>query len=139
MRAFIDTGFFCALANRGDAGNTAANKIVKDLAEIGVAFCTSDYVLSETYTLLRIRTSHRLAAEFMKRFPQSETEIIRITEEIEDKAKGIFLKYSDKRFSFVDCTSFALIEKFKIEKILTFDHHFLEYRFFHPTDVLPRR
>jgi predicted nucleic acid-binding protein len=139
LRAFIDTGFFCALANRGDAGNTAANQVIKELTESGAAFCTSDYVLSETYTLIMIRTAHRLAAEFMKRFPQSKIEIIRITEEIEDKAKGIFLKYSDKRFSFVDCTSFALIEKFKIEKVLTFDHHFREYRFSHPVDILPRR
>ena len=36
----------------------------------------------------------------------------------------IFCRYKDKEFSFADCTSFALMEKFGIKNAFAFDEDF---------------
>jgi len=46
-----------------------------------------------------------------------------------EKAWKILEKYSDKNFSFTDCTSFALKERLKIKTAFTFDAHFTQYGF----------
>ena len=46
----------------------------------------------------------------MKRFDQTGIKVLRVTDAIEHTAKAIFTRYDDKEFSFVDCTSFALID-----------------------------
>jgi len=38
-----------------------------------------------------------------------------------DKAWEIFEKYSDKDFSFTDCSSFAIMEMLKINNVFSFD------------------
>lgn len=55
--------------------------------------------------------------------------IIRVNEIIEERAWNIFEKYSDKYFSFIDCTSFALMEIENINNVFTFDKHFVQYGF----------
>jgi len=36
----------------------------------------------------------------------------------------IFKKYSDQMFSFVDCTSFAICKKIKVDQVFAFDDDF---------------
>ena len=54
-------------------------------------------------------------------------EIIYISMDTEEEAYKIFKKYKDKDFSFTDCTSFALMERKKIKKAFSFDHHFIQH------------
>jgi predicted nucleic acid-binding protein len=42
--------------------------------------------------------------------------------------------YSDKTFSFTDCTSFSLMERVEITEVFAFDDHFMQYGVF---SVLP--
>ena len=55
--------------------------------------------------------------------------MIKVTEEIENNAWGIFCRYKDKELSFTDCTSFAIMEKFGIKNAFAFDEDFdkMEY------------
>jgi uncharacterized protein len=46
-----------------------------------------------------------------------------------DKAWKIFETYSDKDFSFTDCTSFSIMERVKIKVAFSFDKHFDQYGF----------
>ncbi|MBI5212767.1 MAG: PIN domain-containing protein [Nitrospirae bacterium] len=46
-----------------------------------------------------------------------------------EKAWEIFLKYKDKDFSYTDCTSFAVMERLKIDIAFTFDSHFQAIKF----------
>jgi hypothetical protein len=55
----------------------------------------------------------------MKTLDQTSIKVLRVSEAIEQTAKAIFVGYHDKDFSFVDCTSVALI-----------DHHRLGNAFF---------
>lgn len=81
----------------------------------------------ETCTLVRARTTHSLAAQFLRSLKTPGITILRVTPAIE--AERIFLRHHDKDFSFTDCTSFALIEARKLDAVLAFDRHFTQYRF----------
>jgi predicted nucleic acid-binding protein len=50
-------------------------------------------------------------------------------EELEKEAFRIFEKYTDKRLSFTDCTSFALMKRLGISKAFAFDEDFLAVGF----------
>jgi predicted nucleic acid-binding protein len=63
---------------------------------------------------------------------------LRATEQNEQTAKAIFILYNDKDFSFVDCTSFTLIDHHRLDYAFAFDGHFRQYRFKRTVIVLPR-
>ena len=53
----------------------------------------------------------------------------RVTVDDEAKAKEIIGKYTDKRFSFTDATSFAVMERLGLHTAFAFDPHFRQYGF----------
>ena len=72
----------------------------------------------------------------MDQLQKSRTIILRITEEIGEAAKAIFRQFEDKRLSFTDCSSFALINHFGIDAVFAFDEHFRYHRYTHPVEFL---
>jgi predicted nucleic acid-binding protein len=50
-----------------------------------------------------------------------------LTEDDIREAWSIFLRYSDKEWSFTDCTSKVVIEKLQITTAFAFDHHFRRF------------
>lgn len=56
-------------------------------------------------------------------------ELIHITPEIEEEAWKIFEKYDEKRFSFTDCTSFAVMKQKEVTVAFTGNHHFQQIGF----------
>jgi len=139
LKVFLDTGAFLALADEDDDHHTAAKSIYAELLQARPQLLTSNFVLSETYTLIRSKVSHRAAVDFMKRLDQTRIRILRVSEAMEQAAKAIFVRYNDKDFSFVDCTSFALIDHHKLDHAFAFDAHFRQYRFKRNVVVLPQQ
>jgi predicted nucleic acid-binding protein len=137
LKVFLDTGAFLALADEDDDYHSAAKNIYTQLLQARPQLSTSNFVLSETYTLIRSKVSHRAAVEFLKRFDQTGIRVIRVSEANEQTAKTIFVRYDDKDFSFVDCTSFALIDHHRLDHVFAFDSHFRQYRFKRNVVVLP--
>lgn len=138
MKVFLDTGAFLALADEDDDHHTAAKPVYAHLLQIQAQLFTSNFVLSETYTLIRVKVSHQAAVEFMKRLDQTGITALRVSEATEQTAKAIFIRYTDKDFSFVDCTSFALIDQHRLDHAFAFDSHFRQYRFKRNVVVLPQ-
>lgn len=137
MKVFLDTGAFLALADEDDDYHAAAKSLYAKLLQSKAQLLTSNFVLSETYTLIRFRVSHQAAVKLMKAFDQSGIKVLRAGEAIEKTAKAIFVRYDDKDFSFVDCTSFALIDHHRLDHTFAFDAHFHQYRFKRTVIVLP--
>jgi predicted nucleic acid-binding protein len=135
LKVFLDTGAFLALADEDDKYHSAATSVYTELLQAKAQLLTSSFVLSETYSLIRFKVGHRAAVEFMKSF--AGIRILRVSEAIEQTAKFIFVRYDDKDFSFVDCTSFALIDYHKLDHAFAFDSHFRQYRFKRHVAVLP--
>jgi len=134
LRAFIDTSAFCALAIPKDRHNLKAKSLYKKLKEQKASFYTSGYVLDEAYTLLKMRGSHKTAVSFMDQMNESHITILRVDEEVEEAAKDIFRRVDDRKLSFTDCTSFALINMHDMDAAFAFDEHFRYHPFSHPVE-----
>ena len=137
MKVFLDTGAFLALVDEDDEYHGVAESTYSDLLLLKPQLVTSNFVLSETYTLIRFKVSHRAAVGFMKRFDQTGVKVLPVGEVIEQRAKSIFTRYDDKEFSFVDCTSFALIDHHGLDRAFAFDADFRRYRFRRNVVILP--
>lgn len=92
--------------------------------------------MDEVYTLLKTRSRHTTAIKFMDQIDRGLIAILRITEDIEKSAKYIFRQFEDKKLSFTDCTSFALINQFNIDTVFAFDEHFRYHPYSHAVEFL---
>jgi predicted nucleic acid-binding protein len=125
---FIDTSAFLALENRKDEYHKRALMFRDSSVESKESLVTSDYILDESYTIIRLRAGHEIAVQFGEMIQATGLiEIRYLTKEILREAWHIFKSFSDKEFSFTDCTSFALMESLQIKTAFTFDDHFNQY------------
>ncbi len=122
---FVDTSAWYATVDKSDRDHMAA---VAKIQNLGRPLLTSNYIFDETLTLLKTKLGPTIAVQFgEKLWNQEVATLIRISEKDEDMAWKLFLKYEDKGFSFTDCTSFALMERLKINMVFAFDDHFAQY------------
>lgn len=125
---FVDTSAWVALKHKGDNLWVKATQVNRTLLTSGVRYVTSNFVLDEAYTLLRLRAGHHIAVELGEEISRSQVvHIIRVGEPLEGEAWRIFKRYSDKDFSFTDCTSFAIMQQLNITEAFTNDHHFEQF------------
>lgn len=136
MKVFVDTSAFCALTIPKDQYNLTAKVIYKRIQERNAIIYSSDYVMDEVYTLLKTRSSHATSVKFMDQVDKSGVIILHITEDTEADAKTIFRQFKDKKLSFTDCTSFALINQFDLDVVFAFDEHFRYHPYSHPVEFL---
>jgi len=125
---FVDTAAFLAVENRRDTHHEKALAFRDAALRAGELLVTTDYVLAESYTIIRLRAGHAVAIEFGEALKASR--ILRVeylTPDVLDAAWEIFKSFEDKEFSFTDCTSFAMMEHLKISAAFTFDEHFRQY------------
>lgn len=127
MKVFIDTGAFLALADNSDFSHDITTSVYQKILKQKAIVYTSNYVIDEVITLIRSRVGHDAAVAFIKGFEISKIPVLRITEIDENLAINIFIKYRDKKFSFTDCTSFALIDRYAINAVMSLDEHFSQY------------
>ncbi len=124
---FIDTSAFVALRNESEAEHARARAALATLIDDGVTLFTSNYVFAETYTALLVRLGRGEALEWGRRFRAGEAiELVRLAPEVEDEAWEILEQHGDKRWSYVDATSFALIERDGGGEAFAFDAHFAQ-------------
>ena len=122
---FVDTGAWYAYVDASDAYHLAAVQFINTLTE---PLITSSYIFDETVTLIRMHLGHLIAVQFGERLRQEKlAKLVRITDTDEQKAWEIFERHQDKEFSFTDCTSFALMERLRIDTVFAFDRHFRQY------------
>ncbi len=133
-RLFVDTGGWMSLADESDPLHIGSMKIRDRWLEQGGILVTSDYVVDETLTLIRMRISINAAERWWGQVSESpRVKWEWINTERAEKARAWFFKWKDKSFSFTDCTSFILLRELHITKVLTGDRHFKEAGF----EILP--
>jgi predicted nucleic acid-binding protein len=128
MKSFIDTGAFIALTDADDENHKAAAAFYRNAKEKGTRFVTTSFVVCETMNYLRARISHDIAVLFRENLKKSGViEIVTVTPSIEDAAFTIFKRYTDKDFSFTDCTSFSIMRSLELKSAFAFDKHFEQF------------
>lgn len=132
---FVDTAGWMSLADGRDPRHDAS-KQTRDgwLKEHGVLI-SSDYVMDETFTLIRVRLGVEAAARWWDQVESSS--FLRwewMDRERAEKARRWFFRWQDKSFSFTDCTSFVIMRELHLRRVLTADRHFQEAGF----EILPK-
>jgi len=122
---FIDSSFFKAIIDSKDEFHKDSQIIWEKLEKERTTLVTSNYVLDESFTLIRIRCGLKVVDRFRKDLAESAQflKIVRATVADEANAWKWFLKDWSK-LSFTDCVSFAIMERLHLIRACTFDGHF---------------
>lgn len=129
-QVFIDSSFIFALLVDADSFHADAlafyDVLVKNQAELVV----SNYILDETYTLLRIKAGRTKCLELRNAIESSDLllKVVRVTFE-DDAAAWNWFENDWSKLSFTDCTSFAVMKRLGITQVATFDEHFVRAGF----------
>ena len=131
---FVDTAGWMAAADAKDPLNSVCRAVRDEWLEAGGTLITTNYVVDETMTLIRMRLGLEAAEKWWRQVSESQRcRFEWITPDRELEALRWFFTWKDQTFSFTDCTSFVVMKDMKIEKAMTSDHHFLTAGF----DILP--
>lgn len=122
---FVDTGAWFALVVESDPDHERADAWFNSYPD---ELLTTDFIIDELLTLLRARGHHQAAIDYGAELIGGRlANLHRISEDDFSDAWRIFVKFSDKDWSFTDCTSRCVIEKFGIRTAFCFDHHFRQF------------
>ena len=107
LKIFVDSDAFVALTVAADANHKKATSLLHTLHERSVVFLTSNYVFSESITVISMRSSHATAVAFIDNMQSLDNpfRIKQIDAAEEEEAINIFKEQTSKNTSFVDCTN----------------------------------
>ncbi|MEC9490564.1 MAG: PIN domain-containing protein [Halanaerobiales bacterium] len=133
-KIFVDTSAWFALLSENDKSHHKIKNIYQTLLENNNTLIISNQVLGETFTLLRYKIkNNNLPFKFIQLINKSiMIKKIFIEEKTENNAVKILKNYQDQRFSYVDATSFAVMNKLDLKYALSLDRHFLTAGFIIP-------
>jgi predicted nucleic acid-binding protein len=123
---FVDTSAWFAAAVPSDPNHSRADQYL-GLVDPQLLI-TTDYILDETMTLLRVRGERRRTQEFGRRVLEERIcRLVWVEKQDVAKAAILFESHPDKDWSFTDCVSRAVMERLKTDRIFGFDTHFREF------------
>jgi predicted nucleic acid-binding protein len=122
---FVDTGAWFASVVPWDADHATATAWLSRNHE---TLITTDYIVDETLTLLRARQEPERALAFGEGiFGQKLAELYLLEEADLHQAWEVFREFTDKEWSFTDCTSKVVLEKLGLKTAFAFDQHFRQF------------
>ena len=120
-------GLICS-GRRCRADHDLARLTNDELLDEQVTYVTTNLVFAEALTLIRYRLSHQAAIRFGRLLQQlagsGVVEFVRVDDSHDVLAWEIFEHYADQRFSYTDCTSFAVMRALGVTHAFTADRHF---------------
>ena len=121
---FIDTSAFKALVDPKDDFHKVVKQIWSKLQKEDATLVTTNYILDESFTLMRARCGVKVVDAFRQILARSPNiKIVRVTAADEAKAWNWFMKDWSK-LSFTDCVSFAVMKRLRLQRVVSFDDHF---------------
>lgn len=125
-KIMVDTSAIYALLDRSDSFHEEAKNGFLKISQDNVRIIVTNFIIAECHAIISGRLGYELARNWLKNlcWPWE-----RVSEVDEKKAKEIILTYTDKSFSYTDATTFAVMERLGITRVLAFDRHFIQYGF----------
>ncbi len=119
---FVDTGAWFASVVPSDRDHAAATRWLSQNIPLLI---TTDYSVDATLTLLKARGQTLRAMVMGEQFFRGTlATVYYLTEADILLSWQIFRQFSDKEWSFTDCTSKVFIDKLHLQQAFAFDHHF---------------
>jgi len=128
---FVDTGAHYALLDSQDRYHQLANDFYRQIIKERLRLITTNFVLAESHTLIlnTRRLGYWAARQFIEKMLAGPTIIKRVLPQDEARAWQIICQYEAKTFTYVDATSFAVMERLGVSRAFAFDTHFRQYGF----------
>ncbi len=122
---FVNTSGWLALYNPNDPNHEAARALWEDLRNQPVRFVTTDYVLDQVFTAMKIFGSLDAAQALhtvilntsLLRFFMTDSVIF-------ERAWKVFIDDEHPQFTFTDCINYAVIQYLGAHEVFTFDPNF---------------
>ena len=125
MSIFVDSSAWYAAVHRGDQHNSRAKRLLATDERL----VTSDHVLVETWRLIHHVISARAAEVFWDGLRSGVATIEQTISADLEAAWTIGERFPDQNFSLVDRTSFVLMERLGISRVISFDKDFAVFRY----------
>jgi uncharacterized protein len=127
---FVDTGAWVALQYRRDQYHSRARTVLRRLRSDGLGLVTTEWVMAESVTLLKARGAVDHALTFGEAVQAGRLGyMVESTAERRRRAWELFTRYRDRRVSWVDCASFAVMEELGLNRFFGFDDDFVRAGF----------
>jgi len=125
MMLFVDAGALIARHRESDDHHRDALRGWRDIESRRKQVFTSNLVLVEAARFLSRISGNARAAERLRIWLSSEQLVVlRPDREIELEAADLLEKYADQQIGFIDCISFVLMRRRRINAVFGFDRHF---------------
>jgi predicted nucleic acid-binding protein len=122
---FLDTNGWLALLNGSDSLHQIADSVWRELGRQRRPILLTDYIIAETGNGMAKTIGRAAFVEAVKRMRQSpRAKVVRVDEQILDRALALYSARQDKTWGLVDCVSFVLMQDEKVTDAFTSDHHF---------------
>lgn len=125
MNPFVDSSAWLALEDVRDQHHADARRGMDLLAADGLSLVTTDYVLVESFTLIRRWLGYAVSVAFGRSIRTSAVvQTVRLDESLWQAAWTLFETFPQSNLSFVDCTSAAVMRAQGMQRVFGFDHDF---------------
>ena len=120
----LDSGPLISLYSPRDTRRQTIAEELKRLQMLKYPVCTTYLTVAETHRRLLFDVGHLDAVRFLKNVHDGSVNILEVTAADVCEAIGIIERYSDQLITCCDAVSMALMKRFGIRKVLSYDHHF---------------
>jgi predicted nucleic acid-binding protein len=123
---FVDTGFLFALVSSKDEHHARVVELFQTFRNLKLHehLVTTNHVVAETITLTR-KIGHEKATRLGDQLYGEKIASLHWTTPDEERAAfDYFKKHKDQDYSLVDCISFVVMEKLRIQEALAVDSDF---------------
>jgi uncharacterized protein len=122
---FVDAGAWFARFVPSDPDHPAAREWFDRNTQ---PILTTDYVIDELLTLLKMRREYRRALDVGPLlFGGDVCDLEWVTPSDVENAWAVFSSYGDKEWSFTDCVSLVVMGRLEIATAVAFDDHFRQF------------
>lgn len=122
---FVDTSAFKALIDKSDDFHERALATWQAQQEQNRQFVTSNFILDESFTLLRKRLGFSTVSQFAEILSESSESLYISRATIADEARAWEWFSKDwSGLSFTDCVCFSQMQRLQIQEVFSFDAHF---------------
>jgi predicted nucleic acid-binding protein len=126
LEVLVDSDAWVGIFSGKDAHHKEANRIFDILIKQGIEIFTTTAIEGEAATVLSHKEGYRVANDFIHSLDASQIPIVHIDEQLHNRAMEKFLDTNRRGTSYVDLTNVAVMERYNIEKIFSFDKSYFK-------------